>query len=214
MTRSLLKRPPADRDPSSGFTLLETLIAVLLLTTILTAGSSAITTLFNAKRLAETQMDRLSALERTSAFLRQDIGAARPRVWEAARSGSQPRSMFGGRPNAERTYLGLVRSGWLNPGFEDERSDLLAVEYRFRDGELRRHVIMRPDPTRTTPVQSETLLTGIKDIEVTFRKGAVFSAQWDLTTEEGRAVLPDTVRVFFEFETGETLEQIFLVGGR
>lgn len=209
---SVSKRTP--REQGAGFTLLETLISVLILSSIMAAGTASISTILKGKAASETRLERLEALERTTAFLRQDIGAARPRIWETSRSGSRPRNMFGGRPTAEDAYLGLVRSGWGNPDYEDERSDLLAVEYRFRDGALIRHLILRPDPTRITPTQDEVLLTGISDIEVSFRAGGVFSAQWDLAIEEGVALLPDSVRIELEFETGERLDQVFLVGGR
>lgn len=204
----------ASRSGTDGFTLLETLIAVLILSSIMVAGSSALITVLSSKSLVEERMDRLGAFERTTALLRQDLNAARPRIWESSRRNTAPRSLFGGRPTAEGTYLGLVRSGWLNPDFEEERSDLLVVEYRYRDGELTRYLVLRPDATRNTPDQSEVLLTGLSDFEVTFMRGGVFAGQWDLTLDEGRPVLPDTVNIVMTFETGEILDQTFLVGGR
>lgn len=202
------------RSASAGFSLLEILIALSIFSLIMGAGTAVMLSTFSTKSLVDTRMEGLKDLERTTAYLRQDLNAARARIWESSRRNTTPRSMFGGRPTAEGTYLGLVRSGWRNPDYEEDRSDLLAVEYRFNNNTLTRHLILRPDATRNTPVQDEVLLTGISALEVTFRRAGVFAAQWDLVIEDGIAALPDTVNVKFTFLDGQALEQTFLVGGR
>lgn len=202
------------RKGDSGFTLLEILLALTIFSLIAGAGTSVLISTFSTKTLVDGRLETLKSLERTTAFLRQDLNAARPRIWESSRRNAEPRSLFGGRPTAEGTLLGLVRSGWRNPDYVEDRSDLLAVEYRFNDGALTRHLILRPDATRNTPTQDTILLTGITNMEVSFRKTGQFSAQWDLAIDEGTALLPDTVNVRFEFEDGLELEQTFLVGAR
>ena len=93
-----------------------------------------------------------------------------------------------------------------------ERSQLLAVSYRYVDGQLIRRIDENPDRARRTPRYETVLIDGLQDLEVLFDDESVQSTGWEQLVEEGVQILPDGVTVIMTFQTGERLVQSFLVG--
>ena len=91
---------------------------------------------------------------------------------------------------------------------------MLSVEYKLVENNLVRRLYERADPTRRTPKYETVLLEGVERVELGFVDGGVSAPLWDFVVDAGIARLPDAVQVRIDFETGETLSQSFLVGGR
>ena len=200
-------------SPDSGFTLVETLMAVFALALLMSAGSALLLTTLNSNRLLDERLSQLAKLEVATAHLRADLSAVVPRVTRSARAFEDGKSFYGGLPDRESIVLGLVRSGWTNIANEADRGELLAVDYRYSNGELVRRIYQSPDRTRRTPVSETVLVDNLAGLEVAFTAGGVTSQEWELVLEAETPILPDAVTIVLEFETGETLSQNFLVGG-
>ena len=198
----------------AGFTLVEILVAVFAFSLMMGAGSMLLLSTLRSQSLVDAKLEQLGALEVATAHFRADFEASVPRVVSTGRISDRPRSMFGGAPDRDGVFLGLVRDGWTNLDAQEDRSELLSVEYKLVENNLVRRLYERADPTRRTPKYETVLLEGVERVELGFVDGGVSAPLWDFVVEAGIARLPDAVQVRIDFETGETLSQSFLVGGR
>lgn len=200
------------RAAEAGFTLVETLVAIFALALLMSAGGALLLSTLRSNHLVDARLARVSKLEVATAHLRADLGFSVTRLARSVRTLENGKSFYGGTPNSNDVVLGLVRSGWINIANEDNRSELLGVEYRFRDGQLVRSIYQSPDRTRRTPVSETVLVGGLQSLQVEFIAGGLNVPEWDLTLEADVPVLPDAVTIDMVFETGERLSQSFLVG--
>lgn len=200
--------------PDAGFTLVEVLVAVIAFSLMMGAGSLLLISTLNGQRQVDDRLERLGQLEIVTAHLRADLGASVPRIVSTGRIADRPRSLFGGQPDRDGVFLGMVRDGWTNLDAVEERGELLSVEYLLVDQSLVRRLYERADPTRRTPKYETTLLEDVDRIEVAFVEAGVPAPLWELVLEAGVPRLPDAVRLRIEFGSGDTLTQSFLVGGR
>lgn len=198
----------------AGFTLVETLIAVFSLGLLMSAGGALVLSILDSQRLVDQRLERLEALELTSAYLQTDLANAVPRLVESEFSVLGPQSFYGGRPDRIGTVLGFVRDGWDNREQAEDRSELLSVRYRFDQGTFTRQVDLRPDRLRATPRAQQVLLEGVTDIQLQFIAAGQSATNWTLVVQDGAPRLPDAVEMTIVFEGGQQLSQSFLVGGR
>lgn len=205
---------PKQSSSQSGFTLIETLVAIFALTLLMSAGGGVLISTLDSKRAADIRLERLGKLEVLTAHLRADLAGAVPRLVEGEFAGSGFQSFYGGAPDRFDTVLSMVRDGWTNLDESADRSELLGVEYRFSEGALMRRLTTRPDRTRQTPRFETVLIEGLASIRIEFSIDGVSSDSWALTSSAGLPLMPDSVSLGLTFENGETLSQSFLVGGR
>lgn len=206
---------PRGANAQSGFTLVETLVAVFALSLLMGAGGSVLLSTLEARSLVDERMERLGRLDVLTAHLRADLAGTLPRVVESALSAGRPQSFYGGPPDRDRVVLGLVREGWTNIEAGEDRSELATVFYRFENGGLARTLVTRPDSVRQTPEFETRLLEGVRDVKLRFTVNGVSSDSWELILDsEGRPALPEAISLDLIFITGEILSQSFLVGGR
>ncbi len=198
----------------TGFTLIETLVAVFSLALMMAAGGTLIISTLDTQKLIDERMSRLEAMELVTAHLQSDLANAVPRLIGDEYARNIVQSFYGGEADRDGVVLGLVRDGWQNAQYTENRSGLLPVRYRFEDGKLMRQIDVRPDRTRRTPEFEKTLLDGINEIDVRFMAAGQPASNWGLALEGGVPRLPDSVEVIIVFNTGERLSQSFLVGGR
>lgn len=202
------------RNTQTGFTLVETLVALFILALVSSAGAALLmgaTTASQQVRLQEAEARQLDIAQR---LIRQDLAALTPRAVQPADGYSLPGTLFGEAPRGEEAFLRFVRGGWLNPGGIEARSSLQAVEYSLREGKLIREAALRPDATSGTPVSSRILLDGIERIEIEFVRGDQRSEFWRGELNSRETVLPDLVEIEIAFENGGQLLLVALTGGR
>ena len=202
------------RSPESGFTLVEILVAIFAFSLMMGAGSVLLLSTLRSQAIVESRLDQLGKLELVTAHMRADLGASIPRIVSTGRIGAAPRSLFGGEPDRDGVFLGMVRDGWSNLDALEDRSELLSVEYRLVEGTLVRRLYERADPVRRTPRYETALLENVSDISLQFVDAGIPVSVWGLVQTASVPRLPDSVRFRIEFDNGEALTQSFLVGGR
>lgn len=200
------------RARDAGFTLLETLMAVFILALLMSAGGVLLTSTLNTSRDVEARLEQLGKMEIATAHLRADLANSVPRVSRSTLRYEDGKGFYGGKEGRDGVVLGLLRSGRANIDNLAARSQLLSVSYRYADGQLIRRVDESPDRTRQTPKYETVLMDGLQSVEILFENEGAASPQWELVLDEGVQLLPDAVTVIMTFETGEQLEQNFLVG--
>lgn len=160
-----------------GFTLMEVLIALLIISIVMTAGSTMMIASMRASDQLRQLDERLGGLQQTQAILRRDLAqmVARPARDEY---GQDLGFAFRGTDDPRLPLLSFTRAGWDNPDAVEARSDLQYVEYVFADGVLSRRYPLRPDPTPDTPVVTRVLLTGVRDLRISFGDAQRWSNEW------------------------------------
>lgn len=198
----------------SGFTLAETLVALFILAIVSSAGAALLISSTSTSQYVSERENEARTLDMAQALIRQDIAALSPRAVQPIDGFSPAGNLFGEAPRGEEPFLRFVRSGWINPGGVEARSNLQSVEYVLRNGALIRQASLRPDATRGTPVSSRVLLTDVQRVELGFVRGDQRSDFWLGDAIVGRSVLPDMIEIEITFENGTSLSLATLTGGR
>ncbi|WP_084399998.1 type II secretion system minor pseudopilin GspJ [Henriciella aquimarina] len=194
------------KTPEAGFTLVETLVALLVLSMVSVAGGSLLLRANDAGKQVREREAALREIDIAQAFIRNDLAALTARGWSPPESGQGLQTLAGGETNRTDALMSFVRSGWLNPAGQAPRSDLQAVRYTLSDeGELVREAWLRPDPAPSTPMVRRVLLENVADVRLGFWRGSERSAYWEGTPVPPADVLPEAIDVEITFKDGRAL---------
>lgn len=190
---------------TSGFTLVEVLIALMIFALIAAAGTGVIAVSIDNRFAVKESTDKTAELQRSRALLKADIGQVVTRRSRDLTGQVEPVALRGGSAPAE-PLLVLNRSGWSNPG-ERDRASLQRVEYRLVEDRLERRVFTHLDGARPGPPQ--VLFRQVEAASIAF----VSAGQETPTfTPAQNRPLPDAVRVRLVVRGYGQIEQLFLVG--
>lgn len=204
---------PSSRH-QAGFTLAETLVALLILALVSSAGAALLMGATTTSQQIKTQEASARQLDTAQSLIRKDIAALSRRAIRPADGFSPAGNLFGEAPSGDAPFLEFVRNGWLNPGLIEARSNFQAVRYYLRDGAIVREASLRPDATLGTPVSSRVLLENVERVELGFLRGGQRSAVWRGDAGPSLNALPDLIELTFVFENGTRLSLAAICGGR
>lgn len=164
----------------AGFTLLELLIAMAILTIIVTATF----TIFKGAQVAWLK------------------GEARTEIFQGARAvlevmSREIRSSIV-TSNDRLMFKGISSSlFFVAPSISDEQSDLREIGYWLRQKEhtLMRHIDLNPDYTFDTADADDELAFGILDLGFQYFDGEVWQDSWDSTAMGLQSKLPKAVKI-------------------
>ncbi|XOV80160.1 MAG: type II secretion system minor pseudopilin GspJ [Aestuariibacter sp.] len=180
---------------SSGFTLLEILVSVAIVTLIGLASNSVLNTILSTDSTSSKRFDELQKLQRAMMILERDLQQVVPRP--ARVQGQENKAVFSGGLNvAESDADGIlfVRAGRENPQWILPRSTLQAVGYRLQENELQRLYGNYVDNVVGTEAKIRVLLENVEDLQISYMvvdaDGAV---EWEETYTG--TVLPTLIRI-------------------
>jgi general secretion pathway protein J len=184
-----------------GFTLLEVLVALVLLTLFSVTSYKALDSVLMAERHATAEMTRWRQL--AVAFSRIKTDCANVIGGIGTRHGV-PRGLRAGLDNAGAPYLDFDR---LLP--EDQAGGIQRIGYRFQEGKLWRRVWREGAPANEPPSEAP-VLDGLRDVGLRYLDQ---SGQWhaDWVPKVGIGALPRAVEMQFRFDSGEPLRRVFLL---
>lgn len=165
---------PRAASGEAGFTLLEVLAALFIVSMISAAGLAVMNNALNAQDVMNAREVRLRELQVSRALLRDDIAQMTRRVVREQFGEPNPFVFQGGLTDSEAPLLAFTRSGWSNPGGVEPRGPLQHVAYFWRGEDLVRRTRLRADVTPDTPIIEQVVLTGVQELRVTFA-----SNEWD-----------------------------------
>lgn len=153
---------------SSGFTLLEVLIAVAIFVIVGVLAMSGYNELLKQSDILGANAARTRAVQSAIQRMSQDFAMLEPRpVREPLGDSIEPALQADDR--TERLAR-LTRSGWTNPAGV-QRSTLQRVAYRVDDQKLRRDYWVVLDRTLTEQPVSAVLLDHVRSVKLRFMDG-------------------------------------------
>lgn len=162
------------RRGQSAFTLIEILVAVVVLAVLAVAAYGGLDAIIRIREQTQVQERQFSRLQLAMLTLTRDIQQAAPRPIRHA-SGDTAPAMTGGDKNIPP--LAFTRAGNPNPLIEP-RSGLQRVGYEVVKGKLERVFFAVLDRSIEPEPERQTLLTGVTALSVRFLDD---SGQWENT---------------------------------
>ena len=192
----------------NGFSLIEILVALFILSIISIGGTSVVLRMVSSKTAMEIRSVTMMDLARAHSRLRDDLAQWVPRNFES-RPGLDPTSDFlGGGIGDGQMLFAFARDGRANPGLTENRSGLFAVRYRFEGDAIIRESRPFVDALYSTDTVEETLIEGASDVYVEFWQAPQWLPQWRSTPETGTSA-PAAVRVTIEFGPDDSIVWLF-----
>lgn len=188
------------RRRTTGFTLVELLVALLIFAMLATAGVALLRVSVDSQALAKTRLDAIAGERRIDALLTADLAQA---VGRTVRNDAGDRlPAFEGEP----ARFAFVRAGWDNFD-EAPRPELQRVEYRIENGRLlRRHWPMLDGAAAEAPAVLAEQVTGAR---LRYRSGEGWRDLWDPLRAD---LLPRAVELTLQRAGGPEYRYLFLVG--
>jgi general secretion pathway protein J len=158
------------REP--GFTLIEILVAMVIVAVIGALAYGGLHKLINARERTAASMQRLRLVQQAVVIMTRDFSQLEPRPVRDP-LGSTPLAAFISTPQNQPPLV-FTRGGWSNP-LADARSTQERVAYQLDNDQLLRLSWPELDvPAQSGPVK-QALLTNVTDFDVRFMDN---SDQW------------------------------------
>lgn len=195
-----------NRIRQQGFTLLEILIAMLILSIIAIIMVRGLQIVLKSKARIEATSVKMEQLQLAMTLLRQDLQYVinRPIV---NNTGQAEAALVGTGTPANQ--LSFTRNSFTNPGASAQRSTLQRVAYRLEKSTLKRLSWPVLDQTPGTPFVSRSVLSDLQSISWRFLGGdGIFYLQWPPIN---KSLLPKAVELQLVFISGSQLTQLMLL---
>ena len=207
----------------SGFTLIEVLIAMFIFSLISVGATSALTSSLRGKAQMNERLSAISEIESARAIMRSDFSQIQLRQTRDPYGGLTPYLLSGGIED----LINFTRSGRINPGGLEERSEFQRVTYLFEEGNLIRRTLNQNNPAPQTESRDRILLSDLQAADMTFlvaaqQQSVAAGASYDLAQDSfpkdtllispGQVTeLPTRIMLELQFENGDELTQYFEV---
>ena len=193
-----------------GFSLIEVMVSLFILSTISVAGTTIILRAFQSRDALAVSTEHTGSFAQAHTRLRDDLMQWVPRAAES-RPGIDPNALFlGGGIGDSALLFAFVRDGWTNPALTEPRSGLFAVRYVFENGQLIRKTRPYADPLYSEDFEAEVLLSDLGDVAVEFRQGQMWVPQWRATPETPLTA-PPALRLIIQPQDQAEMTWMFLL---
>ncbi|MCR9129422.1 MAG: type II secretion system minor pseudopilin GspJ [Alphaproteobacteria bacterium] len=203
----------------AGFSLIEVLVAVAVFAAVSAISVGLLAGALRSKEQGEAALERLAAVQRASALLREDIGQFTPRTARTEEGFVDPRLFAADIDGTEpvrragdaREILVLTRTGWANPGGVQPRSTLQRVAWILEDDALYREVRAYPDAAPGLEPRRQLILEGLSAVSLDVLSAGGWSPRARLIAgAETVMTPPDAVRLRYDLAGLGAIEHVAL----
>lgn len=203
----------------AGFSLIEVLVAVAVFAAVSAISVGLLAGALRSKEQGEAALERLAAVQRASALLREDIGQMTPRTARTEEGLTDPRLFAADiegteqvrRAGAGREILVLTRTGWANPGGVQPRSTLQRVAWILEGDALYREVRAYPDAAPGLEPRRQLIIEGLSTVSLDVLSVGGWSPRARLIAgSETVMTPPDAVRLRYELAGLGAIEHVAL----
>ncbi|MFP5430711.1 MAG: type II secretion system minor pseudopilin GspJ [Gammaproteobacteria bacterium] len=200
---------PARNRVPHGFTLLELLIAVAILSLIAVGAYTLLSDTVRVRERGQVHQQQLRDLQKAMMLIQRDLQQATPRAIRDEYGDVQPALYL-----PQQNVLEFSRRGWRNP-LQQTRSELVRLRYRAEGGELLRERWDVLDRARLTQPERIVLLDNISEFSVQVVAEGSRSDSWPRLSQASEdrktAGMPQAVEVAFRHETFGLIRRIILL---
>lgn len=168
-----------------GFSLVEMLVAVFLLSVVSMISLSVMSNFAYANQMVTEKMGDLGKIERARDYFRTDLREA------------INRGFFVQDPNIDNDGLlfRITRGGAENAKIDDAYSPVEMIEYRIHEKNLIRRSYLRPQATENTPYREYVVLENVADITLKFYDGFLWQDFWINSQNSQAVTLPRALEI-------------------
>lgn len=199
------------RRASTGFTLLELLVAVAIFAVVAALAYGGLASVLDAREQTDAAAQKLRALQQSFHFLERDLDQASTRAIRDE-YGTARAALLGG-PD----WLEFTHGGWANPGGQT-RSELQRVAYAVRDQQLIRAHWLVLDRAQDSAPYEAPLLDGVRALHLRFlNTDGQWSEDWPALAQSNLPIaavpLPQAVEIAIELEGWGTVTRLLRLPG-
>jgi len=195
---------------STGFTLLEVIIAIALFSMISLSSFTIFNTVIKSDESSKAKTTRINELQRGFLLIERDLLQIAQRSIRL--NGEEPLNDFlhtdsNSFSNSEST-LAFVRHGWTNPGLLLPRSSMQSVAYRLNDETFERLHFNFVDAIQGQEPKIRKLITNVQTLSFEF----FYDKKWQKKIKD--KILPKAIAIELTTEDYGLLRKEFLVAGQ
>jgi general secretion pathway protein J len=192
-----------------GFTLLELLIAVAILSLIAVGAYKLLSDTVMVRERGQAHQQQLRDLQKAMMLIQRDLQQATQRAVRDEFGDLQPPLYL-----PQQNVLEFSRRGWRNP-MQQTRSEIVRLRYRVEGGELLRERWDVLDRSRQTQPGKIVLLEKVSDFSIQVVADGSRSDSWprlaQTGTDRGKVPMPQAVEVSFRHPSFGLIRRIILL---
>lgn len=192
-----------------GFTLLELLIAVAILSLIAVGAYKLLSDTVMVRERGQAHQQQLRDLQKAMMLIQRDLQQATQRAVRDEFGDLQPPLYL-----PQQNVLEFSRRGWRNP-MHQTRSEIVRLRYRVEGGELLRERWDVLDRSRQTQPGKIVLLEKVSDFSIQVVADGSRSDSWprlaQTGTDRGKVPMPQAVEVSFRHPSFGLIRRIILL---
>lgn len=196
---------------SSGFTLIEVLLALFIFTTLTVAANQVFRNVVSTDQQTKAVESALKQLQRALVILDSDFRQMQARRYRNGGEESEETLLEFGDDllDSESQGIRFVRGGWINPQQLFPRGEVVKVGYRIKDDTLERVRWMYPDDSSAVEPAVMPLMDGVTSIRFEVKGDDGWLESWDTPL-----AMPEAIRVVLDTERFGELTRIYLLPGQ
>ena len=204
------------QDRQQGFTLIEMLVAVGLLSLLGLASALALNSALRSQSIIGAKQDALEQLQRTQRLLSRDLEQLLLRPSRDSFGNPLDLELIAQQPEASDNGLLLqfFKTGRRLLKQSSPSSRLEQVRYRVEEQQLIRETTSVLDPAGSTPWHAGVLMDQVTQIQLRFFHQQQWHQQWPpLAATAGTGLLPAAIEIQWQTARFSDLSQLILIPG-
>lgn len=185
-----MKRTEKIYRECAGFSLVETLVAVFILSVVSLISLNLMSSFADANQMMTHKTDLMGDIEKARSYLRDDLlNILERNVYVAPDTDQENFSI-----------LKITRGNSELAAVDQTRSAAQTVEYFLQDDKLIRRTYERPDATPNTRFRDYVLLRDIKDVSVRYYDGHQWQNNWIVSSGSQSVLPPRALEIAWSFQ--------------